>query len=283
MTLQSIALSTFYKFVSPGWRASFAAASLGKLVSIVSPRKKVGIENLSRAFPEKDMAWKKDILNKCYHHLAWSLVEYMCLVKAPGQVQSWFVDVKGEEILQSLSRDGKGAIILTGHIGNWELLAGWLASRGYPIHAVVRAPNDRSVASMLADFRETVGLKTFSKHNIMLGAAKMARKGAFIAILADQDGGKEGVHVPFMGEGCSAPVGPAALSHLAGVPIIPLVSYRKKPFHHEIRIYPPLSDPKGEDRAGRLEFMTREANEVLEDMIKKHPEQWLWLHRRWKK
>lgn len=283
MSLQSRALKVFYKFVSPGWRATFAGEFLGKIVSALAPRKQVGMKNLSMAFPQNGIAWKREILKKCYRHLAWSIVEYLCLVKDPSRIHSFIVNIQGEEILQDLLRDGKGAIILTGHIGNWELLAGWLASRGYPIHAVVRDPNDVDVACMLADFREKVGLKTFSKYNIMLGAAKLARKGAFLAILADQDAGREGIHAPFMGVECSTPGGPAALSHLAGVPVIPLVSYRKEPFKHEIVIYPPLPDPKEENRSRRIEIVTRLANQVLEDMIRKHPEQWLWLHRRWKK
>jgi KDO2-lipid IV(A) lauroyltransferase len=85
-----------------------------------------------------------------------------------------------------------------------------------------------------------------------------------------------------MGEMCSTPGGPAALSHLASVPIIPLVSYRINPFEHEVHIYPPLPEPESSSRSERIELVTGEANRILEEMIKKHPEQWLWLHRRWK-
>lgn len=282
MTVQGSLLRIFSRIVSPGWRASAAAAFLGGAVTLLSPRKKVGLKNLDRAFPQKDRTWKINILKKCYKYLAWSIVEFLCLAKDPSVVKNWFVSVEGEKILQELKEKGSGAIILTGHIGNWELLAGWLASRGYPIHAIVRAPNDEDVAAILQETRDKLGLKTFSKYNIMLGAAKLARKGAFMAILADQDGGREGIHVPFMGEMCSTPGGPAALSHLASVPIIPLVSYRIKPFEHEVHIYPPLSEPESSSRSERIELVTGEANRVLEEMIKKHPEQWLWLHRRWK-
>jgi len=283
LTLQGTVLRLFYDFVSPGWKGSVAAGFVGGVVSLLSPRRKVALENLSMAFPDKDEAWRKRTLRLCYRHLAWSVVEYLCLVKAPEQVGNWFVSVDGEEILRKLRKSGKGAILLTGHIGNWELFAGWLADKGYPIHAIVRPPNDADVAAMLEGFRAKVGLNTFSKYNIMLGAAKLARKGAFMAILADQDGGNEGIQVPFMGENCSTPGGPAALSHLAGVPIIPVVSYRIAPYKHEIHILPPLDDaPDIKNRSERIKHITADANRILEMMIRKHPEQWLWLHKRWK-
>ena len=282
MTLQGTILRRLYAFVSPGWRSSVVAGFIGEVASLLSPRKKVALENLSRAFPNRDSAWKKEVLSSCYHHLAWSIVEFMCLAKMPDRVGDWFVSVSGEDTLKRLRAEGKGAILLTGHIGNWELLAGWFANKGYPIHAIVRPPNDIEVASILEEFRARVGLKTFSKYNIMLGAARLAKKGAFMAILADQDGGNGGIHVPFMGESCSTPGGPAALSHLAGVPIIPVVSYRISPFRHEVHIYEPLGEPDIKDRSGRIEYITAEANIILEKMIREHPEQWLWLHRRWK-
>lgn len=282
MSLNSFLVKTFSSFVQPGWRAEMTSGLIFGLVKMFSPRKKVAMDNLDIAFPDRDISWKKKVINGSYKNLALSLTEYFCLVKNPSYVTPFVTRVCGESILEELKNTGKGAVILAGHIGNWELLGAWLGYRGYPLRAVARDPNDSDIAEILSEFRIKTGVKTIPKKRVMAEAVRAARNGSFIGLVADQDGGRSGIKIPFMGKECSVAAGPASVSVLADVPIVPVVSYRIAPFRHEVRIGPLISQPSIKDKKNKILELTRQCNAEMERMVLDCPEQWLWFHRRWR-
>lgn len=259
-----------------------AAGFIGSLTRLVSPRKQIALENLNIVFPDKDTSWKEELLKKVYDHLSLSLTEYLCLSKKPERVLDWIHEVEGLDILSDLHAKGKGAVILTGHVGNWELLGAWLSLKGFPVNAVIRDPNDPGVAGILREYRKKTGLRTISKGKVMTSAVRSAKKGDFVALLADQDGGNTGYRIPFMGRECSTVGGPAMVSILADVELVPLYSYRVSPYVHNVVVHPPFSPPSSGDRNERILETSRRCNFEIEKMIHSHPEQWLWLHRRWR-
>ncbi len=259
-----------------------AAGFIGSLTRLVSPRKQTALENLGIVFPDKDTSWKEELLKKVYDHLALSLTEYLCLSKKPERVLDWINEVEGLDILSDLQAKGKGAVILTGHVGNWELLGAWLSLKGFPVNAVIRDPNDPGVAGILKEYRKKTGLRTISKGKVMTSAVRSAKKGDFVALLADQDGGNTGYRIPFMGRECSTVGGPAMVSILADVELVPLYSYRVSPYVHKVVVNPPFSPSYSGDRNERILETSRRCNFEIEKMIHAHPEQWLWLHRRWR-
>lgn len=169
--------------------------------------------------------------------------------------------------------------MLTGHIGNWELLGAWLCQKGYPMYAVVQRNEDPETEALIEESRRRIGLKTLSKSFGLRGVVKALRQGAVVGLLADQHGGE--LTVDFMGHPARTFTGPAVFSLLTGAPIVPVVSFRRAPFRHEVVALPPLALPRG-DRDAQIEALTVEANELLEGLVRRHPEQWLWLHRRWR-
>jgi len=274
-------LNGIREWIRPGWRALAVASFFSGGLRIIRPRRNVALENLRLAFPDSDETWRRDILTKCYQHISWMVAEYLSLVSNPSLVHSWVVEIEGKEILDTLRDSGRGAIILTGHVGNWELLAGWLAQTGYPLTAVVRNPDDPNLSELIETYRAALGVRTIQKHFIMKDAVRLAKRGEFIGLLPDQAWHSTGVHGPFFGRMCYTAGGPAAIAHLAGVPVVPVVSYRLAPFRHRVVISPPVPMAEGERNAA-IQENTLRMNRAIEEMIRPFPEQWLWLHRRWK-
>lgn len=247
---------------------------------VIHPRRKVAMENLGRVFPEKDEAWKQNLLKRHYDHLSMSVVEFLALSGKPEDCLSWVEGVEGEEYLAPLLEPGKGAIILTGHVGNWELLSAWLCRKGVPLSAVVQRNEDPEIESFIDGCRTRAGLKTISKSFGMRGAVKVLRQGGVLGLLMDQHGGD--LVLPFFGYPARTFGGPAAFARLADVPIVPVFAYRTGLFRHRVVIQPPLNLPDGLQSGEFVQAVTADCNAVLEKAILRFPEQWLWLHRRWR-
>ena len=272
------------RFSTPGWRADSLAGFLHFALTCTRPRGREALANLALAYPESGADFREGVLREVYRHLAWMAAEYLALQEDPAMCLSWVRQVHGEEHLLDAVDAGKGAIILTGHLGNWELLAAWLCQRGYPLTAIVRDPEDPDYRSTVAEFRTRVGLKTLPKKANMKAAVDLLRRGGFLGILSDQLAGRhEGLKVPFMGRKVRTFAGVASLGILTGSPILPVFSYREAPFIHRVEIFPPIAVPETGDRKERILELTCRCNQAIEEAIRKAPGQWLWLHRRWGK
>lgn len=282
MSVMASLIKGAHLLVKPGIRANILTCLLYNMARLVGIRKEVALMNLKIAYPDSSPAWRKEVLRKLYYHLALSVMEFLALTKNPSAVLEWVTRVEGEEYLKSMTETGKGVVLLTGHMGNWELLAAWLIYKGYPLVAGVRDPDNVHISELLASYRGMLGVETIPKKRLLLRGAKLLKQGKFIGILADQDGGKDGINVSFMGKVASTVGGPAALSLLVKAPVVPIVSYRVAPFKHEVLVLPPIEPLCDLSRDDAIKKMTEMFNELLECFVKKHPEQWLWLHRRWR-
>lgn len=282
MSVVATAIKGVHFLVKPGISANILAYLLYRLACTFGIRRNVALTNLGIAYPESDLSWRREVVKKLYCNLSLSVMEFLILTKNPKVVSKWVTKVEGEEHLENLSKSGRGAVLLTAHMGNWELLAAWLACKGYPLVAGVRDPNDVHVSKLLACYRKALGVETIPKKSLLLKGAKLLKQGKFIGILADQDGGTDGIRVSFMGKVASTVGGPAALSLLTKAPVVPIVSYRIAPYEHEILVLPPIEPLYELPREEAIGEMTIKFNDILEGFIRRSPEQWLWLHRRWR-
>jgi len=282
MSVVATAIKGVHFLVKPGISANILAYLLYRLACTFGIRRNVALTNLGIAYPESDPSWRREVVKKLYFNLSLSVMEFLILTKNPKAVSKWVTKVEGEEHLENLSKSGRGTVLLTAHMGNWELLAAWLACKGYPLVAGVRDPNDVHVSKLLAYYRKALGVETIPKKSLLLKGAKLLKQGKFIGILADQDGGTDGIRVSFMGKVASTVGGPAALSLLTKAPVIPIVSYRIAPYEHEILVLPPIEPLYELPREEAIREMTIKFNDILEGFIRRSPEQWLWLHRRWR-
>jgi KDO2-lipid IV(A) lauroyltransferase len=190
------------------------------------------------------------------------------------------VRVRGVEHLDRALAAGRGAVLVTGHFGSWEVTGRVLVLLGYPVSYLVGAQRNRLVLDLMNRIRRRCGIEVIEQHRL-LGAARALRANRFVAMLSDQDAGPKGVFVDFMGEPASTPRGAARLAILAGAPIIPGFIVGTGAGRHHVVIEPPIYPPA---RAceGAVKDLTQAYTRVIESYVRRYPGQWLWTHRRWK-
>ena len=174
---------------------------------------------------------------------------------------------------------GRGAIFMSGHFGNFEFGAAWLARR-MPVDLVVRPLSNPRVDAWLTARRRAAGFGLIRADAGVRAVFSALRDGHAVAMLADQDARRHGVFVPFLGRPASTPVGPARVSLRTGAPIVMGFVTRRADGRHELSIEPPIVEG-GEDDAAALRLTARHTA-ILEAWVRKRPEAWFWLHRRWK-
>ena len=194
----------------------------------------------------------------------------------PDRVDEW-IDVEGRELLQQRVEAPEGTVWASGHVGHWEMPAAWAASRGIPVHAVVAPIHYRALDRWVRDLRVRHGVCPLDPGPRGLRqAVKVLRAGGHVAALIDQQVPGRGTWLPFLGSPAWTPTGAARLARLAGVPIGVVSCVRQPGGRYRIRFGPLLRSDR--DSA----TVTGEVTRAIESIVREHPEQWVWMHDRWK-
>jgi KDO2-lipid IV(A) lauroyltransferase len=196
-----------------------------------------------------------------------------------------YFDVEGREHLDAVLAQGKGAVVVTGHIGNWELLAAYFAWQGVPIAALARRIYAERLNKLIVDFRarqgvETILLESPRSARQIIGAVK---RSALLAIVIDQDTHTPSVSVPFFGRLTRTPVAAASLAIRRDLPVLPVFIQRRSEGGHRITFNPPLLIERSGDRQADIRALTRQCSAALEAQMRKNPAEWVWWHRRWRR
>lgn len=265
---------------------SSVALLLRNILRLVRPRGERILSNLALVYPESTESWRRDLRRRLYDHLGWLVTEVLTLQRDPTQALSWVEEVRNVHHIERPLAEGRGVLFLSGHYGNWELLAAWYAqflkARGFEnFHVVSQSTRDKDIARLIEQYRENAGIRLLSKGTSTLEIVRVLKAGGHIAALADISW-LGGIRLPFLGHECTHTTGPAVLGTLAFVPIIPVAIYRKGPFRHAVEFFPPIPVPAENNRMLRIERMTQSVIGALETMINRQPELWFWLHNRWK-
>ena len=280
------AIRFFEGLADTGIRGKLTAKFFSGLLKMIHPRAKVIDDNLKIAYPDSNPEWRNEIRRKVYENLAWTLTETLALQKDPSQAQQWVKNVHGHEIFSGLMQRGQGAIFLTGHFGNWELLGAWTAQQelqhGRKLHVIYQDLHDKDISQYIHDMREKCGMLMTPKDISVLKLAHMLKSGEHVAVLNDVAGTGKCI-APFMGHDATNMPGTAVMALLSGVPVIPACIYRKAPFEHEAEFFPPVEmPPENLNREERIRLAVIECNRAYENFIRKRPEFWFWLHKRWR-
>lgn len=258
-------------------RALKLGATLGSLVRRLGLRTKVARENLTRAFPEWSAGQREDVLRRHYEELGRVALEYGSLgrlARAPrGEVVA---EVRNWEYLERLK--GRGAILLSAHFGNFELVGAHLG-QSHPTDFVVKALSNPLVEERIRRQRQQAGLGTIDSSDVR-NVYRALRAGRWVGMLADQDARRQGIFVPFFGVPASTPAGPARIALATGAPIVMGFDFRQPDGRNVIELQT-LEMPEG-DRPDAVEELTRRHVQVLESVVRRRPESWFWVHRRWK-
>lgn len=191
------------------------------------------------------------------------------------------VRMEGREHLEQALRYDRGVILATAHTGNWELLGAALAFSGFPIIGVAQKQINAAMDRLINEYRTMTGMQIAYK----TGVRDMIRclgEGKIVGLLMDQNAGHDGVFVDFFGRKASTPIGPAALARLKDAPIVPVFITQRNDGTHVAIVHPiqwvEKTDQRDQDIFSALQRLTT----LIEQHIRQHPEEWFWLHNRWK-
>ena len=193
-----------------------------------------------------------------------------------------YVEIEGREHLEGVLAQGKGAVIATGHAGNWELMGGALSQAGFPLIGVAMRQRDAAMDRFINEYRRLVGMHIIYKNDVR-EMFRMMKEGWIVGLLADQDTSRhDGIVLDFFGQPTNCVPGPAAMARSAGIGIVPGYITRKKDGTHKIIFHAPVEVPRTKDKRADIRTAEQAVNRVLEQHIREHPEEWFWLHDRWK-
>jgi len=193
-----------------------------------------------------------------------------------------YFELEGEEHVQALRAAGTGAMIITGYIGNWELLGAYFAWRGLPVAAMARRVSATRINRLLVDFRGRQGVETIlreSPHSARR-IRQALKENALLAMVIDQDTHASSVGVPFFGRLAGTPAAAAALAIRRELPVAAVFIQRRGEFGHRITVCAPFVIERSADARADIAALTRQFNLVLEAQIRKNPAEWVWWQRR---
>lgn len=252
--------------------AGSAAGSLGARRDVVE-------RQIAESFPERSVAWISDVAGACYRHFGREVGTVARIGRTGGSfLLSRMARGRDAVDLHARVTEGSGAIIVTGHIGNWEAAGAFLAAAGLPMAAVVKRQRNPAFNERLLATRRRSGIEPIYMQDARTRVPAALEEGATVALVADQDAGDRGLFVPFMGREASTFRGPARLALAQGVPLFFGAALRAGRDYEAVLelVEPPPRGPGAE-----LE-LTRRWVARLEAHVRRHPAQYFWFHRRWK-
>ena len=273
--------------IDPGRLANFAAAFM-RTVGPWFPEHRVGRENLQAAFPEKPAVEIEAILSGVWDNLGRLAAEFAHLDRLwaedrqiPGAERVAFSQ-KALEIFEQLRSDGKPALIFAAHLANWEIPALAAAALGFDSTVLFRLPNLGGVAEAIVGRRVALmGQLIRSGPDAPFRLARALEAGSHVGMLVDQHYTK-GVDVMFFGRRCKANPLLARLARHYDCPIhgVRIIRMGNGKFRGEVT--DPIEAPRDPDGRVNVEGTMQAITTVVEQWVREHPEQWLWLHRRWR-
>jgi KDO2-lipid IV(A) lauroyltransferase len=270
--------------IIPRKLALFIGETLGLAAYlIVRKERRRALDNLDRAFGnDLTIRRKKEIARQCFITFGRSTIDVMRFQRHYHREIKPDVDVVGEENLRRMMNKGRGIIAFTGHFGNFELIAAWVAQAGYQAAAIGRELYDKRLDKLLVENRSNMGVLNVRTDDSPLTILRHLKNGYAIGFLIDTDSFRvAGELIPFFGRPAKTPVGPTQLGLMAGAAFMPVFcisfpggKYRLI-FGEELR---PDSLDRSRENVYRI---TSQMTKIIENMIRQYPDQWIWMHDRW--
>ena len=259
---------------------------LGHAGFIVNRRhRKVALDNLGTAYPELDDAAHKQMGRACFESFGMLLTDFLCSTKLERDEYLQRFEVEGLQHLEAAEAVGKGVILLTGHLGNWEGLAQYLALSGRSVSFVARPLDNPYMEEDFRYLRERFGNHSIPKRKAARGSLKVLRGGGTVGILMDQRvHPREGKAYPFFGKPAYTTTMPARLSLKTGAPAVLIFGIPNDNWRRcRIVVHPPIvPDPGIESSEAAVDRLTARYLEIIEQTIRDQPHLWLWMHRKWR-
>lgn len=253
---------------------------LGRLAYWLVPRiRRVGLANLDLAYGDSLTASeKKRILGEASENLGVVAAEFSRLPIVGRQKAGNLFRVEGVEHVDL----DRGGLLISAHLGNWEWMAAAAQSKGMRLSAVVRPLDDPRLNRVVDGLRRAGKMDTLPKAAAGPEVIRLIREGKFVGILVDQSARENGVPAEFFGQPCWATVAPAMVALRTKAPVYPLSMIRNPDGSYALEIRPPIEFERTADFREDLVRVTQQCQDAIEVQVRRRPEQWLWMHRRWK-
>ncbi len=258
-------------------------ATLGRVWHRVDgTHRRIATENVRRAFPD----WRDEEIRRLvkanFENLGKTAVESLGLSHTTSAELLARCRFEGLEHLEAALSEGQGVLALSGHLGNWELGGLAMAALGTPFYAVGRRQSNPLVDRRVAGLRETFGGTLIHHRNAVRPVLRALREGAMVAFLMDQRArGREAVPSRFFDQPVATNQGLALLALKSRAPVVPGFDERVDD-GHVIRFQPQLPRPQDGSRDDQVRWFTERFDAAIEDEVRRRPEQWFWVHRRWR-
>lgn len=263
----------------PRWPAERLARGYARLLDLALPRlRRVARRNLSMAMPRLSDGQRERVIDGVFRSIARLLVAFARFPKIGRENVSEWIRYEGFDHFEEALGRGKGVLFATAHLGNWELSAFAHSLMAAPMHVVVRPLDNPKIDALVSGYRTASGNHVIQKKDFARGILKALSANEAVGILIDQNSGlEEGVFVDFFGIPACANPGIARLAAHSGATVITgFALWSEVERRYVLRFYPPVEitgDPAAD---------TQRLQSSIEAVIREHPDQWLWIHRRWK-
>lgn len=260
--------------------ASFARVAY----AIRTPLRRAAMQNLKLAFPDWSDSQRRKMVRGMIRQIGWMAGEFSQFPNyTRGNIER-VVAVDGFENFDAARRRGKGVLFLTGHMSAWELAPFAHALYGYPLHFLVRPIANRRVDALINRYRCLSGNRAIEKNRSARAILKVLGTGGTVGILSDQNTAvEEGVFVDFFGIPASTTSGLARIALRTDAAVVPgFLSWDEVRRKYRLRFEPAVSLARTGDEEADVRESTARFTHVIEDYVRAHPDQWLWVHKRWK-
>ncbi len=267
-----------------GWARALGAVIGAAAYRLLGRLRNVGLTNLALAFPEKSVEEREQILRLLYRNLGWLLAEFCQMPRYTPENTRDFARYEGLEHYLAARDRGKGVLIVTGHLGAWELSSYYHSLMGHPMSMVIRRLDNARVDRLVNDIRCLHGSRVLHKDDFARGLLGAMRQGETVGILMDTNmTPPQGAFVPFFGHMACTASGMARVALKTGATVLPgFMLWEESEQRYALHFGEALDVVStGNDERDVLENTAR-FTAVIESWVQRYPDQWLWVHRRWK-
>lgn len=253
---------------------------IGELGWLVRGReRRLAMGNLAQAFPEWSTKKRRATTRAMFHHLGRIVFEMLWLPRLDAAMRDRTTEVVGLERFLELMKRGRGAITISAHYGNWEWAAHCVASYGVDLTVLQRERNEADINRFITELRAGAHIRTIDRGSAAAARAmiRSLRRGGLLAFLIDQNIRAESAKVPFFGHPALTPLGPAKLAISTETPIVCIFAERRGS-KYLLTFHEPIEVTRNDDPIA----LTAKITAVIEQQIRRAPEQWVWLHDRWR-
>ena len=250
---------------------------------VLKSRRNVALRNLQNAFPEMERAQRENIAVKSFEHITATFIELLWSPNYTKEIINRRVHIDNLELLTDLLKKRKGVVFVTAHFGSWEISAQAIVlSTVEPVCAIAKSQTNILIDRRINRWREIFGVKVVPMGMSVREIIRTLHQGGIIALVADQTAPKESVAVDFFGRQVPTFEGPAVFCLKTGAPIVIGCAARQENGNYIMHLVHVPSDDLIGSSENNIRELTQRQVRLTEEIIRQHPEQWMWMHKRWK-